>query len=356
MTFRLNDLKAQRDGVKWTKAGPDVIPAWIADMDFPIAPVIRAAMERRIRTDLGYPTWDEHHSPAPLAEAFAERMQRRHAWTPSPGHVRVFTDLNQALQVILHHMTAPGEPIALHTPAYSAFVASLAEMDRPILSLPTEDMTGCRVLLLVNPQNPTGHVFTRDELTDLADLAERNDMLVISDEIHADLVYEPHRHIPFATLLPERTITLTSASKAFNLAGLRCAVAHIGHEPTRKALAAMPKMMYGESNIMGVEATVAAWRHGDDWLAETMRTLDANRRMIADELPGTIGYAVPEATYLAWLDFGRPGAAERLEREAKVLLSDGAHFGPGGANFARLNFATDPEILREMLRRIKQAC
>lgn len=363
-----NDLKSLRDGAKWAKAAPGVIPAWVADMDYPVAPVIREALERRITTDLGYPMWDEQSSPAPLIEAFAHRMETRYGWRPDPSHARAFTDLNQALQVLLHHLTTSGEPIALHTPAYVAFVATLAEMNRPILPIPmlpdgdswrfdlTEDLTAdlaeCRILLLVNPHNPTGRSFTLHELTAIADLAERHNLLVISDEIHADLTFAPHQHIPFATLLPERTITLTSASKAFNLGGVRCAVAHIGPAHVRELLSAMPGMLYGEANVFGVDATVAAWRHGDAWLAETMKTLDANRRTLAARLPKGIGYRIPEATYLAWLDFGRPNAAAEVEQHAKVLLSGGEAFGPGGENYARLNFATEPAILDEILDRL----
>ncbi|MFI6482866.1 MalY/PatB family protein [Nonomuraea sp. NPDC050663] len=349
--------------MKWSKAGPGVIPAWVADMDFPVAQPIREALERRAATDLGYPNWESHVAPEVLLEAFAERMESRYGWQPSPGHARAFTDLNQALQVVLHHVTEPGDRVALHTPAYNAFVATVTGMQREIVPVPAvpygsgwrfelPDLSTCKVVLLLNPHNPTGRVFTHDELTELAEAAERHDLIVISDEIHADLTYAPHRHIPFATLLPERTITLTSASKAFNLGGVRCAVAHFGHEATRKAVWGMPGFLYGDANVFGVEATLAAWRHGDPWLEEVMRLLDRNRHVVAERLPGTIGYRVPEATYLAWLDFGRPGNAERLEREAGVLLSGGENFGPGGENHARLNFATSLPVLEEMLRRL----
>ncbi|MFC7583104.1 aminotransferase class I/II-fold pyridoxal phosphate-dependent enzyme [Nonomuraea antimicrobica] len=214
------------------------------------------------------------------------------------------------------------------------------------------DLSGCRVLLLVNPHNPTGRVFTRAELTELAEHAERHDLLVIADEIHADLVYEPHRHIPFATILPERTVTLTSATKAFNLGGIRCSVAHFGHRGAREALERQPPFVYGSPSVFGVEATVAAWRHGDAWLAETVALLDRHRRTIAARLPGAFGYRMPEATYLAWLEVGRPGMAEVFEREARVRLNDGADYGPGGEHHVRLNFATTEAILTEVLDRL----
>nr|BFE81942.1 hypothetical protein GCM10020093_045430 [Planobispora longispora] len=179
---------------------------------------------------------------------------------------------------------------------------------------------------------------------------------MISDEIHADLVHAPGGHISFATLLPERTVTLTSATKAFNLGGIRCSVAHVGSPALRATLAAQPAHLYGAAHVFGVEATVAAWRHGDEWLAEAMAVLDRNRRMIAERLPGGVGYRVPDATYLAWLDLSGLGLPEDpaafLEREARVMLSAGPLFGPGGEGFARLNFATSGPVLSEILDRI----
>ncbi|GAA3177688.1 MalY/PatB family protein [Nonomuraea roseoviolacea] len=353
--------------MKWAKAAPGVIPAWIADMDLPTAPAVVEALKRRAEGDLGYPTWLDSPGCGALAEVFAERMARRYSWSPDPGHVRTFSDINQALQVILHVATRPGDGVALHTPAYHPFLGTLEVMDRPLRPIrlvPDEgdswryelpELSGCRVLLLVNPQNPTGRVFTRQELEELAEHAERHDLLVIADEIHADLTYAPNQHIPFATILPERTVTLTSATKAFNLGGIRCSVAHIGSPAVRAALAAEPPFVYGSAHVFGVDATIAAWRDSDAWLEETLALLDRNRKTIAARLPEGVGYRVPQATYLAWLDYGRPGMAEVLEREAKVLLSDGAAFGPGGENHVRLNFSTTEPVLGEILDRLQRA-
>ncbi|MFG1683736.1 MalY/PatB family protein [Nonomuraea sp. NPDC049269] len=364
---RAEDIKATHDGFKWAKAAPGVIPAWIADMDLPTAPEVVSALQRRAEGDLGYPTWLDSPQCGPLAEAFAERMAGRYGWRADSEHVRSYSDINQALQVLLHVWTRPGDGVAVHTPTYPPFLGTLEGMERPLHPIQLRpdgpsrgswrfevpDLSGCKVLLLVNPHNPTGRVFTREELTELAEHVERHDLLVISDEIHADLVYAPHQHIPFATILPERTVTLTSATKAFNLGGIRCSVAHIGSPDMRKVLAAQPPFVFGSANLFGVEATVAAWRHGDAWLQETLALLDRNRRTIAELLPEEASYRMPEATYLAWLDYGRPGVQEVLEREAKVMLSDGATFGPGGANYVRLNFATTEPILAEILHRMR---
>jgi len=359
-------LRSTNDGFKWAQAGPGVIPAWIADMDLPTAPAVIEALHRRADGDLGYPAWLDSVGAGPLAEAFTERMAARFGWQPDPGLVRSYSDLNQALQVLLHVWTRPGDAVALHVPAYHPFLGTLEAMDRPLRPIRFEpdgdawkfempDLAGCKVLLLVNPHNPTGRVFTRAELEELAEQAERHDLIVLADEIHADLVYAPHRHIPFATILPERTITLTSATKAFNLGGIRCSVAHIGSPEVREALDAQPPFVFGSPSVFGVEATVAAWRHGDAWLEETRALLDRNRHTIAGHLPAGVTYRLPQATYLAWLDYGRPGMAEVLEREGKVLLSDGTVFGPGGENAVRLNFATTESVLAEILRRIAGA-
>ncbi|WP_101788660.1 MalY/PatB family protein [Nonomuraea indica] len=332
-------------------------------MDLPTAPAVIDALRRRAEGDLGYPNWLDAPQGGPLAEAFAERMATRYGWRPAPEDVRAYTDVNQALQVLLHVWTRPGDGVAVHTPTYHPFLTTLEVMERPLRPVQfrpdgdswrfeVPDLSGCRVLLLVNPHNPTGRVLTRQELEELAEHAERHDLLVIADEIHADLTYAPHEHIPFATLLPERTVTLTSATKAFNLGGIRCSVAHVGMPALRKALDAQPPFVFGSANLFGVEATVAAWRHGDAWLEETRALLDRNRKMIAARVPATVRYRMPQATYLAWLDYGRPGMAEVLEREAKVLLSDGAAFGPGGEHHVRLNFATTEEILTEILDRL----
>ncbi|MEO3873033.1 aminotransferase class I/II-fold pyridoxal phosphate-dependent enzyme [Nonomuraea sp. B12E4] len=363
--YRPEDLRALHDGLKWSDVGPDVIPAWVADMDLPTAPAVVEALRRRAEGDLGYPAWLFDPSAGPLAEAFAERMAKRYGWAADPSHVRSFNDLNQALQVLLQVWTEPGDGVALHTPAYHPFLETLEVMERPARPIRLEpdggswrfevpDLSGCRVLLLVNPQNPTGRVFTRAELEGLAEHAERHDLLVIADEIHADLTYGPHRHIPFATILPERTVTLTSATKAFNLGGIRCAVAHFGHPGMRAAMETQPPFVYGSANVFGVEATVAAWRQGDAWLRDTLATLDRNRHLIAEALPSRFGYRLPEATYLAWLRTDRPGLAEVIEREARVRLNDGAAFGPGGEHYVRLNFATTEPILTEILSRLHQ--
>ncbi|MFI0811907.1 MalY/PatB family protein [Streptomyces echinatus] len=368
----------RRPGVKWNRAAPGVLAAWIAEMDFPPAPAVREALLRCAQEDLGYPAWDGRPEEIPLRTAFAERMRECHGWVLDPNHVREFTDINQGLQAVLAVATRPGDGVAVHTPAYPPFLATVTGMERRLRPVPYVRRDGawvfdagrlegeladggCRVLLLVNPHNPTGRVLRRDELETLAELACRHDLLVISDEIHADLVHRSHRHVPFASLSPEvaaRTVTLTSATKAFNVPGVRCAVAHVGAAEVRAALAS-PTHLYGEPNTFGVAATLAAWREGDSWLAQLRRVLERNAELVRAELPDGVGYTVPEGSFLAWLDcrsldLPTDPATFFLEK-ARVLLNDGRSFGPGGEGFVRLNFGTSPALLREILGRMRDA-
>ncbi|RJL31904.1 MalY/PatB family protein [Bailinhaonella thermotolerans] len=371
------DFLRAREGVKWNAVGPDVLPAWIADMDFPVPAAVREAIARHADRELGYPSWDSEDVANPLGEAFTARMDRLYGWRPDPAHTRVFTELIQALQVVLFAGTEPGDGVLIHTPAYPPYLGTLELMGRRTVPIPmidtpdgwsfdagrlAEDAAGCRVLVLVNPHNPTGRAFRRDELEAIAEVAERHDLLVVSDEILSDLVYAPHEHIPFASVgsgAAARTVTLNSASKGFNLAGLRCSVAHVGHEGLRRALADYPPQLFGDVSALSVTATIAAWEQCDDWLKEALATLDRNRALLADHLPPGVRFRTPEAAYLAWLDC-RPLALDRdpaafFLDHAGVKLVPGPSFGPEGEGFARLNFGTPAPVLRQILTRLTAA-
>lgn len=370
-------------GAKWTAVPDDVLPAWVADMDLGFPEAVTTALRRTIdRQDLGYPYWADGD---PVASAFTEHMHSQFGWQPDPQRTRVFSDLIQILQVVIEHTTRPGDTIALQVPSYPPFLAAIQRAGRRILALPfTHGIDGwsfeveqyrelfgrCKpaLMVLVNPHNPTGRVWTRSELAALAALASDHDVPVLADEIHADLTYAPYQHIPFASLgadAEHRTITATSATKAFNLAGTRCAVAHLGHDGTASALDRAPLDYFGTPSVLSRVATVAAWRHGQSWHAKTMAVLEQNRRRIrqwADTHP-ELGYHDPEATYLSWIDFGRTAlandpAAHILER-GRVQLSGGADFTQhtelDTAAFARLNFATTPALLEQILDRCDTA-
>lgn len=364
-----------KQGVKWHRPGPDLLPAWVADMDYPVAPPVREAIEAALdRGDLGYPDWPVH----PLAQPFAQRMAARYSWEPDPDHIRGVTDLISALQIVLHLATRPGDGVVAHTPNYPPFPATVTGMGRRLVAAPmvpegagwTWDHTrlereaaAARVLLLVNPHNPTGRVFTREELQRFADLAEEHDLLVVADEIHADLAHAPHRHVPFASLSPdaaERTVTVTSATKAFNIAGLRTAVAHVGPTSLRAAWDAEPPDLHGALNVLGVEATRAAWTHGDAWLSALNAHLLAQRDHLTSRLHGTgVDLRPPEAGYLAWLDLARLALPEQpgsfLRAHAGLELAEGSEYGPGNTHRLRLNFATSRTLLDEAIDRMLAA-
>lgn len=367
-------------GSKWSKHGPDVLPAWVADMDFAVAAEITDALARFVASgDFGYPDFLDG---TPLRVAFTERMETRYGWAPDPALTREFNSVVQAFEAIVDVITEPGEPVAVHVPCYSAFLKSLAAMSRPVVGLPlrltdsawrvdleaTEAALAtsrCRVLALVHPHNPTGHVFTPAELDGLAEIARRLDLVVLSDEIHAELTYAPARHHPFAarsTDAASRTVTMSSATKAFNLAGIRTCVVHLGDERVRSALATKPPHLYGAPSPFGVVATLAAWEQGSAWQDQVVRLLDRNRYLLAELLAEHVplaSYLPPEATYLAWIDmrtydFTDDPAASIRERAA-VQLSPGPDYGTVGDGHIRLNFATSGSILREIVHRIGTA-
>jgi cystathionine beta-lyase len=271
--------------------------------------------------------------------------------------------------------------VVVQTPVYPPFLIAVRELSRRLVESPLVaghsryeidfdqlraaiDPT-TRVFLLCNPQNPTGRVFERRELEALAEIAIAHDLVVVADEIHADLIYDARRHIPFASLSPEveaRTLTLTSATKAFNIPGLRCAIAHVGSDALRKRFERVPRHVRGGLGSLGQAATLAAWREGQPWLDAVLAYLDGNRRRVAhfvdERLPGVRSF-VPEATFLAWLDCRtlelEPSPQKFFLEQSRVALSDGSVFGAPGRGFARLNFATSRPLLDEIGTRIEKA-
>ena len=359
--------------IKWSRYDDDVIPAWVADMDLAPAPVAVEAV--RALTDCGDFGYN-FAAAARLPEVFSAWQERHHGWRPDSERVRVFCDVMQAVETAVWLHTEPGDGVVLFTPVYFPFFPAVTSTGRRIVDCPLDpngwrldpgllasviDPT-TRAILLCNPHNPTGRVFDAEELSAIAEVAERHDLLVISDEIWGDLTHPGAKHVPIASLgedIAARTVTISAASKAFNIAGLHCAVAHIGHAGVAEGLAALPRHLLGAVGSPGAEATAAAWTAGEPWLG-TVRTHLTEQRdhlaaRLAKELPG-VGFAVPEATYLAWLDFRELGLGDRPEElileRGRVALSAGLDFGAEGAGFARLNFATSREILDEIVDRI----
>jgi cystathionine beta-lyase len=377
----------RRRGEKWQHYPPDVLPAWVAEMDFPLAAPIRRVLEDALDCDdLGYPI---NPRPEDLPSVFAERMRERFGWCVDPQRVVVLTDVVQGIYVALDRFTAAGEGVIVQTPVYPPFLHSVRDTGRRLVENPLVEVpdpaaaeraarweidfdglrsvvdAGTRVLLLCHPQNPTGRVFVRSELEALAEWVLREDLIVVSDEIHADLVHAPGEHLPFATLAPEieaRTITLTSATKAFNIPGLRCAVAHCGSAELQQRFESLPRHVRGGIGSLGLAATEAAWSRSQPWLEAVLRHLDRNRSYVADriakDLP-KVRFQPPEASYLAWLDCRAldlgPSPQRWFLEHARVALSAGEAFGQPGRGFVRLNFATSRTLLGEILTRMARA-
>ncbi len=363
------DWLRAKAGAKWHQH-PDRLNAWVADMDFPPPPAVLEALRDRIeRADLGYADWGYPRPRTPATRVFAERCGHRYGWEVDAAEVYDSCDVVQAVQVALHLGTSPGDGVVLHTPSYPPLWRSLRDMNRRQIDVPARvDAAGVHfdydelerrlrtepaaALLLCHPHNPTGHRFPVDELVRLVQIAEEFDLLIISDEIHADLTFDAV-HVPIASIAgaAARTVTVHSASKAFNLAGMRHAVVHVGPERLRGALHDLPDHLLGAVNLLAADATVAAWTQCDDWLHAVLEHLDRNRVRFATrlaELMPAARHRPPAATYLAWVDCRPLGLGDhpvRAFRTAGVELSDGNDFGPLGAGHVRVNLATSTAVL-----------
>lgn len=362
-------------GEKWGRyAGTDILPLWVADMDFAAPPPVLAALQRRIEHGvLGYTdAWPS------LVDAIIDGIARDHDWTIQadwlvwlPG---VVTGFNLACRIAGHE----GEEVFTTTPVYPPFLTAPANNGRTLISRPlVEDHDGrwqwnrdateaaitsrTRLLLLCNPHNPTGRVFDRDELLWLADLAERNDLIVCSDEIHCGLTLDPERpHVPIATLdesVARRTITVMAPSKTWNIPGLYCAFAIIPDAALRKRYRSAMRGLIPHPNLLGMVAAEAAYRDGNPWRQALLAYLRKNRNQVMEavaDMPG-LRATRPEATYLAWIDCRPSGLEDPVAffETAGVGLSDGKAFGM--PDFVRLNFGCTQATLDQALARMQTA-
>ena len=374
------DELRRRGSVKWTRGGPDVIGAFVAEMDFGAAPAIEAALLDVIaRADFGYLS---EHAIADMAQACAAWQQDAYGWTVDPARVRPLPDVVKGLEATIQVFSGPGTPVILPTPAYMPFLLVPPRLGRRIIQvpmIPAEDgrfvldldgidaafKAGGQLLILCNPCNPVGRVYTRDELSALTEVVDRNGGRVFADEIHAPLVYPGGEHIPYAGLSGQaaaHAVTATSASKGWNLPGLKCAQLILTNDADAAVWAENGFMFEHGASTPGVRASTAAYRAGGDWLADVVGYLDGSRALLAgllaEQLPA-IGYRPPEGTYLAWLDCRDLGIddspAEFFLAKARVLLTDGAACGDAGRGHVRLNFATPRPVLAEIVRRMAEA-
>jgi cystathionine beta-lyase len=375
---RVVDRRAS-DSNKWHKFPADVLPLWVADMDFPSPPAVVDAL--RARVEHGFFGYLREHNELPAV--VAERLAKRYGWRVSPEAVvalpGVIAGFNQALRAL----TSPGDGLLVQTPVYPPILRAAGNhglrrdehaltrgadgryaVDLETFGASFRDRT--RAFLLCNPHNPVGRLYGRTELEGMAAACLRRDVAIVADEIHCDLLLDGRQHVPMASLAPEieqHTITLMAPSKTFNLPGLKCAVGIVPDAELRQRFVAAGADLVPKINLLGYTAAVAAYREADAWLDELLAYLADNRDFLVEQvrtrLPG-VAVAPPEATYLAWLDCrgAAPAAADPytffLER-ARVALSDGSAFGPGGAGFVRLNFGCPRPLLAHALERMRAA-
>ncbi len=367
-------------GEKWSRYGPGVLPAWVADMDLGVAEPIRMALADTLeRNDLGYPSSQLLER---VVAAFVQWSRTRHGLEVDPELVVVTSEVVQAVYLAVMTLTAPGDAVVVQTPAYPPFFRAVAETGRRLVEHPLKDSATkylmdlddlqnvvrkerARMLICCNPHNPTGRVLSSEELTGLARIALEEDVILVVDEIHSDLVHKGYKHIPMAALgqdIAERTVSLTSASKAFNIAGLRCAVALFGSQELLSCFKAIPSHARGGLSSLGLLATAVAWEQGEPWLnwvtAQLAQRRDLVARRVAADLNG-VRLHPPEGGYLAWLDCTQsglgPDPARFFLEHALVALSPGLDFGVVGAGHARLNFATTAPLLDSILSRMASA-
>jgi cystathionine beta-lyase len=362
-----------RSSAKWGLYGPDVLPAWVAEMDYPIAGPMKRVLHAAIDADdCGYA------DPGGLGAAFAPWAKASWGWDVKPEDVHVVCDVVTGLAELLRVATAPGDGVVIEPPVYHPFASTVRELGRVVVPAPlvkwegehAPDLDaierayagGARAHLLCSPHNPSGMVYPLAALVRIAELADRYGVLVLSDEIHAPLTLPGGKHRPFPTVsaaAARRSIVLTSASKTWNLAGLKAAVMVASSDEARAVLARVPPETPYHAGHLGVLAGRAAFLEGGPWLESVVAILDRNRTLLGEllreHMPGVV-YLPPQAGYLAWLDcralgLGNDPAKAFLVR-GKVALSPGPMFGVEGAGFARLNIGTTRALLEEAVRRM----
>lgn len=379
-TYDFDDAVDRRrsDSSKWLLHGQDVLPFWTADMDFrspePVLDALRARVDHGI---FGYCM-----EPFELREVVASRLKRLYGWEVSPDWIVFQSGAILGFTRACRAVASPGDGVLVQMPVFGPIheapglnqlvlnEASLVQASHGSYEVDFEVFEGAitdrtRVFILCNPHNPVGRVFRLQELERMAETCLRHNVLICSDEVHCDIVFSGSKHIPIASLDPEierRSVTLFSPSKTFNQPGLRCSMAVVPDPVLRNKLQRAASIHFPEVNTLGFVATLAAYRHCQDWLDEVLQYLEVNRNLLVDyvlqNLPGVKVYR-PEALYLAWLDCRQTAIRENPARffleQARVALTDGSTFGTGGEGFVRFNFACSRSLLLEALDRMSAA-
>ena len=372
----LEQLRRRRSR-KWQEFPADVLPAFIAEMDFDLAPAVKSALAEAVALgDAGY-----SGGSTDLAESLAAFMLARYGWELDPSDVVRVSDVMVGITELLRVAARPGDGVVVNPPVYPPFFSHVVEAGCRLVEAPlavsrgryeldlealrSAFAAGSRIYLLCNPHNPMGRVFSRADLLQVVELAERYGVLVLSDEIHAPLTLPGARHTPFLSLgesARARGIALVSASKGWNIPGLKCAQIVVASDPMRTVIRRLPEHVWLGAGNLGVVASVAAYRDGGGWLDELLAVLDRNRNLmstlLAERLPGVV-YRPPEAGYLGWLDcrgLGLPQEpVDRFLERGRVALTAGLRFGRQGSGHVRVTMATSREILDEIVERMHAA-
>lgn len=374
---RITDRR-ESNSIKWQWYDEDVLPMWVADMDFRSPPAVIRALRARVEHGVfGY-----EKSPPDLRELITERLSKLYNWEVAPEAIIFLPGIVAGFNVASRAFVAADEALMVQTPVYMHILHAAEDagvrgqamaliqgtdgrygVDLDLFEATITEQT--RLFLLCNPHNPVGRVFTRAELIAMTDICLRHNLVICSDEIHCDLIYEEHQHIPVATLGQEvaaRTITLMAPSKTFNIAGLHCGFAIIPDADLRQRYKKGRGGLVGTPNLMGYTAAKAAYAEGGPWLQALLRYLEANRDLVGEYLAGEMSQlkmVPPEGTYLAWIDCREAGLPTSPQRffldNARVAFNDGGAFGPGGEGFIRLNFGCPRELLLEGLNRMHRA-
>jgi cysteine-S-conjugate beta-lyase len=372
------------DAVKYDLLKPlfgadDVIPMWVADMDFAVADFIRDAVIKRAEHEIyGYTL-----RSGKFNNAVAGWLSRRHGWKVDPVSIDFSPGVVPALVLSLLAFTEEGDKVLVQSPVYFPFFSTIEDHGRILVNnqlcdtngrytidfddLELQFSSGVKMMMFCHPHNPVGRVWSREELTKLAELAVKYDVLVLSDEIHSDLLLFGHRHIPLASLGPEiasRTVTCFAPSKTFNLAGLHSSAVVIEDQQLMKRYKkTLDAIHVGGGNLFGAVALEAAYNQGDEWLGELIGYLEQNytflQQFLADNAP-FVRVTPLEATYLVWLHFGSLGLDDEalmrfMVQEAKIGLNDGPRFGPGGEQYLRMNIAAPRAVVGKALEQMTAA-
>jgi len=387
MRYDFDTLPKRRgtENAKWNAYDADVLPLWVADMDFVSPQPVIDALRQQVELGLfGYPNMSHGDTLdfLPLRAAIVDRMAARYGWTIQPQDIVLIPGVVVGFNIAAYAVCAPGEAMLVQPPIYSPMLMAAdttqrRRVDAPLVRQPDGSYaidwdvfesaitSDTRMFLLCNPHNPIGRVYSREELSRTAEICLRHDLSIVSDEIHSDLIYRGYQHTPIASLSPEiaeRTITLIAPSKTFNLPGLQCSIAIIQNADLRQKYKTAQHGLVPWVNLMGLIAGEAAYRDGQDWLDQVLVYLEDNRDFLADfvqrELP-SIKMTKTEGTYLAWLDCRDAGIEgspyQFFLDKARVALGDGKIFGTGGEGFVRVNFACPRSMLVEALQRMKTA-